>query len=70
MAEGSSISIVIFDFSAEYMLYGNILRSDDAVAAVGPGVRTISFMVFCAKVNLDDGDVSQRYTQRREQAAS
>jgi len=57
---------MVFSFAAVDELSCHILKSDDAVGADGFVAQSITFMGCRAKFYVDDGDISERYTQRRE----
>jgi hypothetical protein len=65
MQDGGSIGIVIFNLSPVATLSWQILRPDDSISADLRGDQNISFTRHCTKYEMDDGDASPQYVQRR-----
>jgi hypothetical protein len=65
MQDSVGIGIVIFNFPPVTTLSQRILRPDDSISADVCGEQNISFTRYRTKYEMDDGDASPQYVQRR-----
>jgi len=65
MQDSVGIGIVILKFPPIATLSRRILRSDDSISADVRGEQNISFTRYRTNYEMDDGDASPRYVQRR-----
>jgi len=57
--------MMIFNVPPVATLFRRILRPDDSISAALRGDQNISFTRYRTKYEVDDGDASPRYVQRR-----